>query len=326
MNPKLIIIGIMWSIFLIVIIRNTYTGRLASAPSKRIMVQVFLTCLALSLWGEDNERVVDSLLGLPDSAVYIKGLALIWAVHLFDVSCRAIVPEQADKHPWTPHLAPAATGIAILSYGLTHTMYPISQETMRYVIIGGRDFIVALYMLFSLIPSVAIMHQRENIVAMRFKFAAIQIVCLCFMVTTASSLAAAGLAVLHIGSPAYAALAGQPFVVFGALVYIVVMIPYRWLLVLFSLERLMLYRRLCRLEQHVLQDIEDFRDMGGARLFASDDDLELAIYRKLITILDFYPTLAQKPDGRWLFEAIQQRVEAQFDYNRLVREIAWVRL
>lgn len=107
--------------------------------------------------------------------------------------------------------------------------------------------------------------------------------------------------------------------------FIVMLFPFRWLMIAFYPAQLRLYIRLRRLRAAV----KNFSTAHppGYQLpvnLTRSADIELAIYQQVIEILDLYPSMNES--GETLRRRIQTLVESEPQYVKLVDELAAIRL
>src|SRR5690606_27482968 len=145
--------------------------------------------------------------------------------------------------------APVAIATSLFGFLIFDKYKPLSSDDMRYLFIAARDSVVMIYVLLSFIPGTLAMRQDESIDMMRFKLNLIIALSLCFVVTALGSIIAAIWSLLEFGDPSIVASAVQPFVVLGIILFVLIMIPYRWGLIIFHLRRFYTYYRLRCLEE-----------------------------------------------------------------------------
>lgn len=106
--------------------------------------------------------------------------------------------------------------------------------------------------------------------------------------------------------------------------FIVMLFPFRWLMVVFYPSQLRLYLRLRRLRAAVknFSTVHPPTYQLPVNLIRSTD-IELAIYQQVIEILDMYPSMSKS--GETLQQRIQALVESEPQYSKLVDELASIR-
>lgn len=319
-NPKTLFILSVWVLFLVTFLRALVEGKLSRTQSMRLWMIFFLCCIAFTLWGENSEAVLDHFFQGQQIALIVKYICLITVAHLFHALLNEVKPDHAlIPLKW---LSPIALIVGLAGFFLQNIYHPLSDADLRFLYIGGRDAVVMVYAVASFIPGTLSMRRDETVGIMRFKHTLIILLSLCFVITAIGSIVAAILALGKIGDPRIAASVVQPFVVLGIIFFLLIMIPHRWFAKLIHLRRFYTYYRLHCLEKQLLSNIgvASSNPIDISALFYAKE-LELAIYRSMISVLDFYPMLAQEERSYALYSKIQNCVETTDVYNDLVQEM-----
>lgn len=107
--------------------------------------------------------------------------------------------------------------------------------------------------------------------------------------------------------------------------FIIMLFPFRWLVIIFYPQQLWVYIRLRRLLSAVKQFATVHPPASEQRYnLAHTSELELAIYQHVIEILDLYTSI--NPAGAALRQAIQSAAENEAQYENLVERLAAIRL
>ena len=237
LNPKMIFILCVWLLFVMVFVRAFIRGKIVSKQAKRIWLIFFLCCLAFTFWGESSELALDRYFGYRPVALLVKYVCLIIEAHLFYDLLNDVRPHHAlIPMKW---IAPVAVVVGLVGFFVYDIYKPLSPDELRYLFIAARDSVVMVFVLLSFIPGTLAMRQDESIDMMRFKLNLIILMGLSFVVTALGSIVAAIWSLSHSGNPAVAASAVQPFVVLGIILFVLIMIPYRWILILFRVQTLL---------------------------------------------------------------------------------------
>lgn len=320
LDPKTLFILCVWVLFLIIFLRALVDGKLSQKQPVRLWIIFFFCCLAFTFWGENAELVLDRFFNNQPVALLLKYICLISVAYLFHALLNEVKPDHAlIPIKW---LSPIAIIVGLASFFLHNIYTPFPATDLRFLYIGGRDAIVMVYALASFIPGTISMQRDETVNIMRFKLNLIILLSLCFVVTAVGSIIAALLTLGKIGDPGIAALAVQPFVVLGIILFVLIMIPHRWLGGIIHLKRFYIYHRLHRLEKRMLSEIglASNNHLKLSALFYPKE-LELAIYRSTISLLDFYPMLAYEKTSYALYSNLQKCVETIPVYDDLVQEM-----
>lgn len=109
------------------------------------------------------------------------------------------------------------------------------------------------------------------------------------------------------------------------ILFIVMLFPFRWLMIAFYPSQLCLYMRLRRLRAAVrnFSTVHPPAYQLSVNLTRSTD-VELAIYQQVIEILDLYPSMSTS--GETLRQRIQSLVENESRYSNLVYKLASIHL
>ncbi len=108
--------------------------------------------------------------------------------------------------------------------------------------------------------------------------------------------------------------------------FIVMYVPHKWLLFLFYPRRFYTYYRLRRLDTSISQILYDTK--APIRVHVRPllpGELELAIYRTTISILDRYPLIGSHTRGRDLYQRIRQLLAGEPPYADLVTGLMSIR-
>jgi hypothetical protein len=314
---EILIISIMWLLFFSTLFRSIWTKRIWTAPSRRFLLQIFLSCLALSFWGKEAEAQLDQYFYHLPVGVYLKYFVLLWVVHLFDAVVRESIDYWQERFAWLKSIIPLAFGLGILSFILYAFYQPIDKALLRYWVIGARDAWILPINLLIFMPAVFILWKREEVLAMRFRLLCSLITAIAYLITIISSIAAAILANYSLDLAAQAAAMAKPFVIVGALAFIPVFIPHRGLNIVTHLRRFYTYHRLRQLREQIVP-----KEAYKTPLIKSLTELDLAIYQDLIAILDYYPPL--ETQNQLLYQRIHHCVASNKDYEDLLQAMVQI--
>lgn len=312
---KFLLLGILWTTFFWMLVRSIWTRKIRAADSHRFLFQMFLSCTAVSLWGEESEDWLDQYFqGLPVT-VYLKYFALLGIAHLFDNLVRESIDGWQERYRWLKAIVPLALITGILSF-IVYALYePIDKTLLRYLIIGARDGWVLPLNVLMFLPATVILWRREEVYAMQFRLLGSLITSICYFITVNSSLMAAGFAFYSFERAEQAAKLASPFIIIGIICFIPMLMPHRGINFFVYLRRFYLYYRLNRLKDLIVPQRN-----SEATSIGSLEELDLAIYRTVIAILDYYPPLEQS--NRELYQAISTRVQANPEYEDLLQAMA----
>lgn len=318
--PKLIAIGLLWSIYIGLLARTLIRHRGTSEFRGAVWGMFFLACVAFTFSGVDVEQAADSAFnGLPVS-IYIKYFTLTYGVYLHCSLLHKVKPFSAGMFRamnWLNRTALAAGGI---SFALLVVFDLYDHPDLRYYVNAGRDLIVALYMLVILIPSNLSLFKAEAVPTMRVKFALNTLFCATYVLVALSSLISLvvvlfDLTDINLLLPIFLPLT---YLVYG--LFVLALLPHRWISFLLFPVRLYTYWRLQRVRREVqrLTQIRLDFDLFPAHL-SSPAELEFAIYQTVIFILDHAELIPANADQNYLANRLAQFLQVERPYPMLVR-------
>lgn len=323
LNPKTLFILTVWALFFLVVLRSAKKGKVSQRQPIRLAIIFFLCCIAFTLWGETSELALDQFFNRLPLALLVKYCCLIGVAHLF----HSLLNDVKPNHSILPirNLSYIAIFIGIVSFILYVIYKPLPIHDLRFLYIGGRDVVVMIYALVSFIPGTLAMRNDEEVTTMRTKLNLILIMTSCFMITALGSVIAAILILLRIGDPATVASTVQPFVVLGIILFVLIMLPYQRFSEKFNLKQLYTYYRLRHLEMRLLNllKLPSTHSLAISKLLSAKA-LKLAIYRSMISVLDFYPHLLAKDLDYTLYTGIKNCVETTPNYDDLVKKLTYL--
>lgn len=320
LHPKTIFILCVWVLCVIIFLRAVISGKVSEKQPRRLWMIFFLCCTAFTFWGESSELALDHYFNDLPIALLIKYLCLISVAHLF----HSLLNDVKPTHALLPikWVSPIAIMTGLVGFFIYIIAKPLPVTDLRFLYIGVRDLVVMIYALVSFIPGTWSMRRDETMGIMRFKLNLIILMTICFVITAFGSIVATILMLSKIGDPVVAASAVQPFVVFGIVLFVLIMLPYRWFIRRVHLKRFYTYYQLLHLEKRVFNEIGlvSNKHIDKSLMFDSKG-LELSIYRNLIAILDFYPLLSKEARTYALYEDLKLCIETTPVYDDLIEEM-----
>lgn len=322
-NPKTLFILSVWALFFLVFLGSVKKDKVSQKQPLRLTSIFFLCCIAFTFWGEASELALDQFFNRLPVALLVKYCCLIGVAHLFN----SLLNDVKPNHSLIPikYFSYIAIFIGIISF-IVYVIYkPLPIYDVRFLYIGGRDAVVLIYAIVSFIPGTLAMRHDEAVTMMRTKLNLILLMTFCFMITALGSVIAAILAILKIGDPVAVASTVQPFVVLGIIFFVLIMVPYQRFSTKFDLKQLYTYYRLRNLEIRLLnlQKLPTKNSLTISTLL-SPKALKLAIYRRMISILDIYPNLLEKDLDDTLYTGIKNCIETTPNYDDLVRKLSYL--
>lgn len=321
MENRTIAVISLWIVFGVTLVRAVCRRSGGGDPvDVRIWGMFLLSVLAFTFWGEAAEAALDQYFHQLPVALYLKYVCLISVCHLYHQLLRQVggLPRQRTG---LDYLAPAAVGLGLLSFVLNAIYVPLPKAELRYIVIGARDMVVSVFILWGFLRGTLVMWQQERVLAMRLKQTALLLFFVCFLITALGSVSAAVMTLLRQGDAALAAGFLQPFLYPAVMFFALTLVPYRWYSGLLHLQRLCTYYRLKCMERWLARRVGTQPNQHQVRVWwLQSAALELAIYRTVISILDEYPLL--RDVSRQDFVRLHRCVLQHREYNDLVNALA----
>jgi len=325
METRNAVILALWLIFFVTFGRAAVKGKSFRPAGQRIWLMFFLSILAFTFWGEAAEAALDQHFHHLPVALYLKYVCLIGVCHLYLQMLRE-VGSYPQSRTLVDDLAPTAIGLGLLSFVLYARFELVPIADLRSIVIGARDLVVLLFIVFGLPRGTLLMWRQERVLAMRLKQIAIVLFFACFAITTLGSMSAALMTILHVGDAPAAAKVLQPFIYPAVFFFALMLVPYRWYAGVLHLQRLHTYYRLKHVEQVVTQLAGTPPDPHTLpNVWLRPEELELAIYRTVISILDCYPMIRHTGEANQLVAEIHHCVRRHPDYANLVGALTAIR-
>lgn len=312
------IILILWLVFILTLARALHKVRKPNRIGYRLWFMFFLGIFACTLWGESAEMALDRHLYNLPVALYLKYISLIAICHLYRPLLRDVGTLSVNSR-LLDYLAPVAISLGILSFFVYIWLEPFPRQDLRYLVIGARDAVILTFILAGFYRGTVEMWLRERVPPMRLKQAFIVLFFSSFAISTVGSIMAAIQTLFQIGDPAHTASVLQPVVYLVIFFFILMLIPYRWYMVLPHVRDLWHYYQLKRLERRVFQLARakpNHHPLPQIILHAGQ--LELEIYRTVISILDGYSLLPTVANAHDLTHAIKECVADNPEYSDLI--------
>jgi hypothetical protein len=278
--------------------------------------------VAFTLFGEQAEQIVDRIfLGKPIT-LYVKSVALLGMVQLHEQTLLSI--NQAVEN---------CTFLRWLGFGtilfltVVFSLYCISPwmplSDFRLEMIALRDAVMCVYNICSFLPNGWSFWKREQVQSMKIKHVASMVCCTSYLIASVGSVGAGLLVLAHRPTRVEALIQTfRPAMYLVAVSFLLMLLPQRRPRIFSYPARLLIYWRLKRIEYRVryLGAIDD-SDLQTRWIIVDPEQLELAIYRSLIFVLDYHPFIRLSTEGETLYSAIHQIVRSPNSYPDLVNEI-----
>ena len=311
----------MWVAFCVVLFRALRHRERLERHAVYAWILLFCAACTFSLQGEYVEQWLDPyVLGLP-IALYIKYFAMVLWFAMYYLILKRIFPEHPLYH-WLDWLFVTAfiTG-AISTVPVTMTPYSTRTEA-RDLVTGMRDGFLFFPSVLLFVPATWRLSRQEMVDGTRVKQMAIALCYAAYSVVAATNVLKALLILLHLEHTPQVDVVGGLFMGICLLGFVLLLVPYRWLSLCFYPGRLLLYWRLKRLEQRILRQVGAVSDtpLFGLSLLRGSE-LELAIYRTTINILDYGVLLSKSPVKQEQWSTLQQLAESNQPYSTFLHEL-----
>lgn len=222
--------------------------RLGAVFSRRIWIQVFLCLVAFTLFGEQAEQIVDRLfLGKPIT-LYVKSVALLGMVQLYEQTLLSInLMMNYFFLRWLGFGTILFLTVIFTFYSLFPWM-PLSS--FRLEVIALRDAVMCVFLIFSFLPNVWSFWKREEVAFMKLKHAASMVCCTSYLVASIGSIGA-GVLILANRPQHVDALVQmfRPAMYLVAVSFLLMLLPQRRPRIFSYPTRLLIYWRLRRIEK-----------------------------------------------------------------------------
>ena len=319
--------GGLWVIFAIGLFRAHRRQRLHTPKGRWIWLLFFLWTVAFSLWGDAMELAVNQVFkGLP-VGLYVKCVCMMLTFHGYAQILKPMRSSTIMIYRVLDLLTPTVLVIIVLSFVLYARNPSIPYANLRYLVIGIRDLVMGLLAVFVFIPYTLHLRRIETNPSLKLKQSTALVCFICFVMVALGGISAFALTLLQ--HPDVTALIRllRPFVYIGFFAFLMTLVPYRWLAWFFHLPRWVIYRRLRNLEQIVIRHMDgQATPREPMYRLLRVDELELAIYRTVISILDQYPYMLSSTESLPLYHQIHQATRPDSDYPELVKTLTRLHL
>lgn len=316
----------LWLTFLITFIRAYRKKKFNDASARRIWQIFFLWNIAFLLWGEESERLIDAFFNNLPVTLYLKSACMLLAFHLHYLVLKPLKPN-ARHHRLLTHLAPVVLIVGIVSFVYYSIYEPVSYTHMRFLLVATRDLAMLIIVLLVFIPYTLVMLKRETHKPVKVKQVAALICFVCYSAVALSGISAGVITLVGGTNAGVIASLTNPAVYIAFVAFMVLLMPYRMVSWMFYVERLIIFRRLRLLEETITQVVSiEAPSQLAMRNLLNPDELELAVYRTVISILDNYYLLRSIPRLSNLHDQIQSLVDQNKDYPELVQELARIQV
>lgn len=315
--------------------RAVVKRKLNDVPTLAGWAQLFCAVLVYSLQGEAVERAVDARFhGLP-VALYTKYFGtLIWFYLYFRI-LRQVIPIHR-LYPWIERVFPLIAVVGLVTMPMVAT--PAHRQQARDLITGIRDLGMIIPVVVIFIPLTWRIRQRETIGGMRLKQMVIILCYAGYVVIACGNILKATFTFLDQNRRHEIESIFTPVLLFSLFLFILLLLPFRWTVLIHYPKRLLTYYRLRRLERDILHKMSEMNKMDGVHRLQMNversaypplpfqlEALELEIYRAVINLLDYAGVLAMNVSDvqtRTLAKQVQDIAKTYPSYSALVYHLS----
>lgn len=289
-------------------------------------VLLFCAACVFSLQGEYVELWLDQYFnGLPVT-LYIKYFAMVIWFGMYYLIIKQIFVHD-PLYRWLDWLfciaivtgAVSAIPVAMVPYGV--------RTEARDIVTGLRDGFLFVPSILLFVPATWKLSKQEQVNGTRIKQIAITVCYAAYSLVALANIAKALLVLMHQESLAQVEFIGALFMSICLIGFVLLLVPYRWVTILFYPGRLVLYWKLKRVEHCILQQVGAVSEtpLFGLSLLRSGE-LELAIYRTTINILDYGALLSRTSPQQEQWRELQRITESGTSYSNLVAQLTKVQM
>ena len=264
--------------------------------------------------------------GLP-VGLYVKCVCMMLTFHGYAQILKPMRSSTIMIYRVLDLLTPTVLVIIVLSFVLYARNPSIPYANLRYLVIGIRDLVMGLLAVFVFIPYTLHLWRNETNPSLKLKQFTALVCFICFVMVALGGISAFALTLLQYPDVTAFIRLLRPFVYVGFFAFLITLVPYRWLAWFFHMPRWIVYRRLRNLEQVVIGHMGDQTiERETVYRLLRNDELELAIYRTVIFILDHYPLMQGSIESLQLYHQIHQATQPDSDYPELVKTLTSLHL
>jgi hypothetical protein len=323
--PVLVLSLTLWVFLGYRFLRAFARHRLTDRPSLYAWIVFFLCYLVVALDVPSVEQVVgEHFNGLPIAAL-ARNLAILITAQFFFLATRHVdkpSPQVKRLFVWVNPL------IMLFMVGLFVGMArisPSSSQVMTHSVKTIREAAMLLWTPLVFWPTLYQIWRVEKLRPMKLRYALSLMFYATFIIECASGLLWTFTVFFAPALEAPTLALDQATSIICLLQFVVMLFPFRWLVVIFYPAQLLLYFRLHRLRSTVRNFATEYPPVYQvSHNLARTADLELAIYQHVIEILDLYPSMSSA--GKVLQREIQSAAESEPQYSELVKRLAAIRL
>lgn len=299
--------------------------RLTDRASLYAWMVFFLCYLVVALDVPSVEGVINQRFGDRPVTALARNVAILITAQFFFLATRHVDAPSARMKQLFRWTNPLIMLFTILLFAWMAGMETISAEVMTHSVKTIREAAMLLWTPLVFWPTLIRIWRLEQFRPMKLRYALSLMFYATFIVECASGLIWTFTVFFAPVLQSQALILDQASSLVCLLQFVVMLFPFRWLVIVFYPQQLWVYVRLHRL----LSAVKHFATVHPpvpeqSYNLARASDLELAIYQQVIEILDLYPSMS--PAGELLQREIRSAAEHEIRYNELVGRLAGIRV
>lgn len=316
---RLTLVTLLWLTFGLLSLRLTRLEPGQMRIRLRLWQLYLIGCLVFSVTGEAAEQQVDAVFGGIPVSLYIKYFGMVEMSARYYQIVGPAAPRPVSIQCLLRGLYPLALLAGITSLGVLLLSGTWANPQIRYFVAAARDVVIATYMLLAFLPLNRVFRQQEQVPTMRLKHIFGRLLILTYLAVTASSLISLMVVVFAWGEVSRLLPLFLPLTYLCAVWFGLMLLPHRWTAALLLPERWWTWRRLRRVERQLARLTNTPSDISELE---HPVEIELAIYRTIIAILDEATLLEAETVASPLTRQLTTLLQSPHPYATLVKEMA----
>jgi len=322
--PVLALSLILWVFLGYRFLRAFQRHRLTDRAALYAWMVFFLCYLVVALDVPSIEQVINQRFDDRPVTALARNLAILITAHFFFLATRHVdAPSTRTKRlfSWSN---PVIMALMVLLFAWLANEKAVSSDVITHSVKSIREGAMLLWTPLVFWPTLIRIWKLEQFRPMKLRYALSLMFYATFVLECATGLLWTFTVFFMPALVAPALFLDGASSVICLLQFIIMLFPFRWLVVIFYPQQLWVYFRLQRLLSSVKQVATAHPPASEQRYnLARASELELAIYQHVIEILDLYPSM--NPAGASLRQAIQSAAENEAQYENLVGRLATIR-
>lgn len=315
LHAPFVFVALLWATYFGELYRTYQMGKLKTEFARLLWFAGFLGVLVITFSGQHMEQMLDGLFGNKPILFYTKFVCALLIIHILYLTLRQTIPISPLKDQVFLNASLGTIGVGLLTTPIIMYLSPLAQEQLRYGLLALRDVVVCSYILLVFIPATHTLWKTETILPTRLKHFAGVLFYRSYLLLGLGNILTFIAALFNLEAAVMIDAAFRPVMALCAFFFTIAISSNYVLAKMLWLQQRFVLWRLRRLEKRVVQLVGV--PLPAVRGYDVDDH----IYRTVISILDHYRRLCPQTH-RDLYNRIDQAVQNQMDYPRLVEHLA----